>query len=156
MIKCNKIIYLYFRWKVWKWSDCSGCLFVPGIRTRIVECVKEVQDLTKADEIIVSRSQCCGNQPSSIQICYSVRPCVHFSAAKNESNHEITTSTSKNKNKTSIVLNNTLDLGSINVTEIQCTIDEADETEIQCTTSVAKRKFLQIKNVGYKNCCSIN
>lgn len=71
----SKNIIDWYRWKVWKWGPCSGCIFKSGVRHRQVECVKENPNLEGNDEIITNSKECCGQPPKNVELCNSSKPC---------------------------------------------------------------------------------
>ncbi|KAL1139574.1 hypothetical protein AAG570_006556 [Ranatra chinensis] len=62
-------------WKIWKWSECSGCLHKTGEKHREVECVMDSPTVGAGEDIIVDPSRCCGNPPKKTDLCNSSKPC---------------------------------------------------------------------------------
>ncbi|XP_069698808.1 A disintegrin and metalloproteinase with thrombospondin motifs 12-like [Periplaneta americana] len=75
------------RWRVGEWSECNGCLFRSGYRSRTIDCIMESP--TEDQEIITEDSDCKETKPNRRELCTSTQPCKPEEKTDNKQSNEI-------------------------------------------------------------------
>jgi hypothetical protein len=62
------------RWRTGEWGRCSGCINTPGLKLRVVDCVK--QSPFEDSEVIIENGECKKEKPINKEPCTSKLPCA--------------------------------------------------------------------------------